>query len=735
MRDWCAMMANPAAVQAGRYLGTGFLVSLCCAVLSVGGAIPERYVQYEHPGSQKRRTSVPALLNAFALRQDGFSIERRGETVVFSTADSLAPAASFLVTPPSMTVGTVCTLDASMSFHSQSGTSVSFRWDWEGDGTWDTEYSSDTLLTHRYITPGIHTVIMEARAPSGQTDSTLRYIGVMEEGRAGGLRYVETLTDGMNAIDGLGKAWCTTVSPDGRHVYVAGYEDHAVAVFARDTTSGTLRFLEYHSDGNDGVDGLRQAFAVTVSPDGRHVYAAGHGDNAVALFSRNTDTGSLSFGAFYQDGSDGIDGLAGAHSVVVSPDGRHVYTAGVTDHAVVVFAREKKTGRLTFVERQTDGIGGVDGLYGAHTVTVSPDGRHLYAVGAHDHAVAVFQRKADSGMLTFVEHHTDGRNGVDGLQGARSVVVSPDGRHVYTAGLNENAITTFRRDSNTGALTYLGHLTDGAEGVDGLWAVHCVSISPDGGYVYTAAHEDHAVAVFSRASSTGGLTYLECHTDAVDGVEGLSGALSVSVSPDGAHVYAAGYQDHAVTVFARESALVSPPTPPSDMNAIDCPGDSGGYVSLVFIASPNHPGASGTADDTNPLTAYYVYRSTGADSTATIIWDTLQATDVNVGPGDTVSAVVSTRGDGAAMYYWLRAVSTQLVSGLCGPNLAVPVDNSGSVRADLNGNRQVDVLDIAIIALIFGMSSEFDPVIDLNDDGAIDILDIAEIAGQFGKTV
>ena len=57
---------------------------------------------------------------------------------------------------------------------------------------------------------------------------------------------------------------------------------------------------------------------------------------------------------------------------------------------MAVFSRNSTTGALTFVEVQKDGVGGVDGLNGARSVTVSPDGSHLYAAGLLDHAVAVF---------------------------------------------------------------------------------------------------------------------------------------------------------------------------------------------------------------------------------------------------------------------------------------------------------------------------------------------------------
>ncbi len=54
--------------------------------------------------------------------------------------------------------------------------------------------------------------------------------------------------------------------------------------------SDTTTFVEVHKDGLGGVDGLDGAISVTVSPDGSHLYAAGHGDDAVAVFSRDSAT-------------------------------------------------------------------------------------------------------------------------------------------------------------------------------------------------------------------------------------------------------------------------------------------------------------------------------------------------------------------------------------------------------------------------------------------------------------
>jgi 6-phosphogluconolactonase (cycloisomerase 2 family) len=144
-----------------------------------------------------------------------------------------------------------------------------------------------------------------------------------------------------------------------------------------------------------------------------------------------------------RDDQDGVDGLAFPNSLTISPDGNSLYAAGRDDDAVAVFSRDSETGFLTFVEVQRDGVGGVDGLNGPRSVTVSPDGKLVYVTGADDDAVAVFSRNSTTSGLTYLGAHLDGVGGVDGLNGAVSIAASPDGKHIYVASFNANALATF----------------------------------------------------------------------------------------------------------------------------------------------------------------------------------------------------------------------------------------------------------------------------------------------------
>jgi 6-phosphogluconolactonase (cycloisomerase 2 family) len=347
------------------------------------------------------------------------------------------------------------------------------------------------------------------------------------------LTFVENHQDPDENLLGLFLASSVTISPDGNHIYVTSPFAGTVTVFSRDLTTGALAYVEVQKDGVDGVEGLAGAQSVVISPDGRNLYATGASSDAVVVFDRNLTTGALTFVEFHSEARSGVDGLSWLASVTISPDGEHIYVAGLSDGAVVVFSRNSTKGTLTFVEakRRLDNV---------LSVTVSPDGKHLYAVGQRDDAVAVYNRNTRTGTLTFVEVH---KGGAVGFGRASSVVVSPDGKHVYVAGQGDSVAAVYSRNSTTGALTLLDFYR-GYQG--GFSYATMVTFSPDGKYLYAAGRYPNVVGIYRRNPSTGAITYLEARIDGVEAVEGLAFSEMLMVSPDGKHIYAIGFDSVAV---------------------------------------------------------------------------------------------------------------------------------------------------------------------------------------------
>jgi 6-phosphogluconolactonase (cycloisomerase 2 family) len=446
----------------------------------------------------------------------------------------------------------------------------------------------------------------------------------------GALTFAEAYRGDLVDINGLNGSTSVAVSPDGKFAYVTGMYDGAVAVFSRNATTGALTFVEFRRDGVGGVDGLDGAYAIALSPDdnGKHVYVASYYDNALAVFSRDTTTGTLTFAEFYKDGFDGIDGLYGVNSVALSPDGEHVYTTSMYDSAVAVFSRNETTGMLTFVEMQKDGVGGVDGLGYARAVAVSPDGKHIYAVGFLDNAVAVFSRDDTAGTLTYVGVATN----VDGLSGPEWVTVSPDGKHVYVACMQSKALIVFRRDETTGVLTFVEvHKDDTAAptpGIaDGLDGAKSVVVSPNGKYVYVVGQGlDQALVVFSRDEATGKLAYHEVYKDDLFGgtVDGLNTPMNVTVSPDSKHIYVASKVDDAVVVFSSNNASLEKSVSPDGMVSY---GDELTYTVVISIT----PGTQVAFYDLLEGTTFlrFLAQPTGVEAANDVITGSLTVTPTN----------------------------------------------------------------------------------------------------------
>jgi hypothetical protein len=312
-----------------------------------------------------------------------------------------------------------------------------------------------------------------------------------------------------------------TISPDGKSVYVAGL--NSLILLVRDPGTGALTYSGCYGPGAGctAVVGLPSVLAVAVSPDNANVYARGNG--GIAVFDRNVSSGALTQkpapqGCFSESPTTGCTdsfGLAGnAFSMTVSADGHHLYYP-IQDPGGIGFFLRGGDGTLSQIagpqggcitttgassaagECAVLGDGSGPAMGNAWATTVSDTGGHVFVSGMG--GTVVFNRAADTGKLT----KTDcvALNAISGCQqvaasAGMGVVVSPDGHRAVIGSNDVGGVGVYDFNATTGQLTRLpaplgcfsGSGATGCTAVPGGSQYGKSSFTPDGLNVYFVAN-------------------------------------------------------------------------------------------------------------------------------------------------------------------------------------------------------------------------------------------------------
>ena len=89
------------------------------------------------------------------------------------------PVASFIVIPASGSVDSLFTFDASGCFDLQDRREeLKVRWDWTNDEYWDTEFSTEKIMQHRFTSAGEFAVRLEVQDTGGLTGTAVKTVSV-----------------------------------------------------------------------------------------------------------------------------------------------------------------------------------------------------------------------------------------------------------------------------------------------------------------------------------------------------------------------------------------------------------------------------------------------------------------------------------------------------------------------------------------------------------------------------
>jgi 6-phosphogluconolactonase (cycloisomerase 2 family) len=184
---------------------------------------------------------------------------------------------------------------------------------------------------------------------------------------------------------GAAALWALAVSPDGTTLYATGYgrasgRQPEFAVLAYAAATGEQRWLRYYTRTKPG-----RGDSVTVSPDGKTVYATGSGTPSavtVAYQAAGTLQWADQYKAPYAGSSAGLQ-------VVAGPGGSAVYVVGKAPNQsgnldIATFAYRAATGKRLWLNRYNARAGGLLPCQ----LAVTPDGRTVIVTGPRNNGSA-----------------------------------------------------------------------------------------------------------------------------------------------------------------------------------------------------------------------------------------------------------------------------------------------------------------------------------------------------------
>ena len=232
------------------------------------------------------------------------------------------------------------------------------------------------------------------------------------------------------------------VATNGKIVTTANYSGGSMSVFPLRYDGGLEPVDTVFCGSIGGPDMSRQdaphVHCTIFTPDGKQLLATDFSADRILHF----DVAANPAKPHLLSDATPIDTDSGPRHIIFSKDGRFVYIISELSEAVTVCNYDEwnmQVIQTIETHPQADRH--------AADIHLSPDGKFLYAsVRNADDGLAIFEVNQQTGMLTKVGYQPAGKH-------PRNFNITPNGKYVLVADMNDNKIEIFERDLQTGLLT------------------------------------------------------------------------------------------------------------------------------------------------------------------------------------------------------------------------------------------------------------------------------------------
>ncbi len=303
-----------------------------------------------------------------------------------------------------------------------------------------------------------------------------------------------------------------TLSPDGRRLYaIHGSAAQAIG-FSVDTATGKLTPLPPAAPApTPSAAPINPPSHLVVDATGRTLLAANFREGFVAAIPIQAD-GSLGHAQMIRHEGRGAhptrQDKPHVHSVTLSPDNRFVIVADLGLDRVFTYALDAATARLT---PATPPFAATAPGAGPRHSKFSGDGRFVYVINELDNTVDTFAYDVPRGALTVKQTVSTLPADFTGTNTTAEIRVHPNGRFIYGSNRGHDSLAVFAVDPVLGTLTRIEIVPSGGRNPRNF------ALSPDGRWLVCGHQDTPLVTVFRVDPTTGRLTRTE-HSAALPSV-------------------------------------------------------------------------------------------------------------------------------------------------------------------------------------------------------------------------
>jgi 6-phosphogluconolactonase len=273
------------------------------------------------------------------------------------------------------------------------------------------------------------------------------------EGRPGGLVSAFTIerSGGLTLINrqaSMGAGPChLTLDKARRHAFVANYGSGSVAVLpiAADGRLGSASDVVQHTGRSVHPERQRgpHAHCVTLDPTNRFAFACDLGLDKVVAYRFDAARGKLTP---HTPAFASVKPGSGPRHMVFRPDGRFAYVANELTSTISAFGYDARAGALKEVQTVSTLPEHFDGPNTAAEIDVHPSGKWVYVSNRGHNSVVLFACDRDTGTLTYVEEQ-----GTGGAK-PRHFGIEPSAEHLAIGNQDSDTVLVCRVDAGNGRL-------------------------------------------------------------------------------------------------------------------------------------------------------------------------------------------------------------------------------------------------------------------------------------------